>query len=256
MSRWPGSVVLALDYLQFLIGLNDETNVRALFERAIQGLNESSMAEGTNSSSTNNTSSLTSNSNTASLPLWHVFLDYEARYGADRAVLDELERRMRAEYPPSTCPCTTTQAFFALRTQRGLSWGSIWSRPTSSLEPSLLPSLIQIKGVGASSTSIMIPSSKLEPWIVPDVIMDLLFLLPPPKAEINSLPAIDVDQLMSSLSHLGTGTSSTNTQSSSNDSSVQKRASSARRQASGRNTFSEGSEGAQAIRRTRNTMSK
>ncbi|KAK9717514.1 mRNA 3'-end-processing protein rna14, variant 2 [Basidiobolus ranarum] len=71
----PGYV---LQYLEYLIQMNDDNNIRALFERA-----------------------LTSLSSDKAVDIWKVFIDYENKYG-DLTSIQKIERRMTETYTTET----------------------------------------------------------------------------------------------------------------------------------------------------------
>lgn len=78
LGRFGSSPGYLADYARYLIGLNDDQNVRALFERAVNNL-------------------LVSNKE-AAYGIWCMYLEYELRYGETESIRS-LEKRFRDIYP-------------------------------------------------------------------------------------------------------------------------------------------------------------
>jgi hypothetical protein len=75
MARFGSSLEYVSEYLHHLILLNDDTNTRALFERALQSISSGEVIE-----------------------IWKLYLDYEFHYG-DCKSISALEKRFKIAFP-------------------------------------------------------------------------------------------------------------------------------------------------------------
>jgi hypothetical protein len=78
LARFGSNPDYIADYAGFLVAMNDDQNVRALFERAVN--------------------SLLASDKDAAYPIWCMYVEYEQRYG-ELESLRSLERRFKEAYP-------------------------------------------------------------------------------------------------------------------------------------------------------------
>lgn len=159
------SVEFVLDYVHFLQTQNDDTNLRALFERAIVQLGREHGVE----------------------QLWLAYLEYETKWGGDMSALKALEKRYQEAFPSAS----TFLDMFERRYQFGSlsveteGWAA-WklARATANEDPKVL----FVKSGGRSCLSI--------PGTVPEMLITFLGKLP---MKFDNGPKVSVDALIDLL---------------------------------------------------------
>lgn len=159
MARFGALPEYVMEYLNHLILLNDDTNTRALFERALQ---------------------LVPSSSEGALELWKMYLDYEFHYGDSKSI-GALERRFKAAYPehPIARDISLFSRRFGFAELQPASDERVWTILQANPHPSPEGHVRQSKPKLAVNT---------------DLMADLVLRLPPP--HVYTGPVIEQEALV------------------------------------------------------------
>ena len=170
------SVEYVLDYIGLLSALNDDTNLRALFERAIVQLGRESGV----------------------IKIWERYLEFESKWGGDLSALRTLEKRFVSSFPSTTNEMEMFERryrFGSLSVQAEAGQALELAKNSHNEDSRVLlakaggRSCLTVPGCVPEMLIVLLsrlPTTYDGPVVPPESIMDLLSRYPPARSHSNS----------------------------------------------------------------------